>query len=73
MFKHFRISILFTLMCLALGTWYGWSESGSVAGALRILWIVSVLAVLEISLSFDNAVVNASVLEGMNELWRSGS
>ena len=70
MFKHFRISILFTLMCLALGTWYGWSESGSVVGALRILWIVSVLAVLEISLSFDNAVVNASVLEGMDELWR---
>ena len=70
MLKHFRISILFTLACLAVGAWYGWSESGNVAGALRILWIVCVLAVLEISLSFDNAVVNASVLEGMDELWR---
>ena len=70
MLKHFRISILFTLACLAIGTWYGWSESGTLAGALRILWIVSVLAVLEISLSFDNAVVNASVLQGMDELWR---
>ena len=70
MLKHFRISILFTLTCLAIGTWYGWSESGTLAGALRILWIVSVLAVLEISLSFDNAVVNASVLQGMDELWR---
>ncbi len=70
MLKHFRISILFTLACLAIGTWYGWSQSGTLAGALRILWIVSVLAVLEISLSFDNAVVNASVLQGMDELWR---
>lgn len=70
MLKHFRVSILFTLACLMLGAWYGWFESGSVAGALRALWIVSVLAVLEISLSFDNAVVNASVLEGMDELWR---
>ena len=70
MLKHFRISILFTLACLALGTWYGWSESGTLAGALKVLWIVSVLAVLEVSLSFDNAVVNASVLEGMDELWR---
>lgn len=70
MLKHFRISILFTLACLAIGTWYGWSQSGTLAGALKILWIVSVLAVLEISLSFDNAVVNASVLQGMDELWR---
>lgn len=70
MLKHFRISILFTLACLAIGTWYGWSQSGTLAGALRILWIVSVLAVLETSLSFDNAVVNASVLQGMDELWR---
>ena len=70
MLKHFRISILFTVACLALGTWYGWSESGTLFGALKVLWIVTVLAVLEISLSFDNAVVNASVLQGMDELWR---
>lgn len=70
MLKHFRVSILFTLTCLLVGAWYGWFESGTVAGALNALWIVSVLAVLEISLSFDNAVVNASVLEGMDELWR---
>ena len=70
MLKHFRVSILFTLFCLLVGAWYGWFESGSLAGALRTLWIVSVLAVLEISLSFDNAVVNASVLAGMDEMWR---
>ena len=36
----------------------------------KVLWIVVVLAVLEISLSFDNAVVNATVLQGMDEVWR---
>ncbi|MDY0073365.1 MAG: DUF475 domain-containing protein [Thauera sp.] len=34
------------------------------------VFIVSVLAVLETSLSFDNAVVNATVLKDMDEKWR---
>ena len=34
------------------------------------LWLVTVLAVLEVSLSFDNAVVNAGVLKDMSEFWR---
>lgn len=70
MLSSFRGSFIFTAICLALGAWYGWSESGSVAGALQVLWVVSVLAVLEISLSFDNAVVNASMLTTMDDLWR---
>jgi hypothetical protein len=32
--------------------------------------IVLVLAVLEVSLSFDNAVVNATILQRMNEQWQ---
>ena len=39
-------------------------------GTLGIVWIVFVLAVLEISLSFDNAVVNATVLKEMDPVWR---
>jgi len=39
-------------------------------GGTAALFIVAVLAVLEISLSFDNAVVNATVLKDMNEVWR---
>jgi hypothetical protein len=68
--SYFRGSIIFTAICLALGAWYGWYDSGTVPGTLRVLWVVSVLAVLEISLSFDNAVVNASVLSGMDDVWR---
>jgi hypothetical protein len=37
---------------------------------LQALWIVLVLSVLEISLSFDNAVVNATVLKDMDEIWQ---
>jgi hypothetical protein len=40
------------------------------AGLVNALWITAVLGVLEVSLSFDNAVVNASVLRHWNEFWR---
>ncbi len=70
MLRHFKGSIIFSIVCLALGAWYGWAESGTLAGMAQVLWIVAVLAVLEVSLSFDNAVVNATVLQDMDEVWR---
>lgn len=39
-------------------------------GGPQALWIAAVLSVLEVSLSFDNAVVNAQVLKEMDQLWR---
>jgi hypothetical protein len=68
--QYYRFSIVFTAICLALGAWYGWESTGSIGGVAQMLWIVTVLAVLEISLSFDNAVVNASVLKEMDEVWQ---
>jgi hypothetical protein len=70
MFKHFGGSLIFTVVALALGAWYGFELTGSVNGALGILWICAVLAVLEVSLSFDNAAVNASVLKDMDPVWQ---
>ncbi|MBU7581058.1 MAG: DUF475 domain-containing protein [Porphyrobacter sp.] len=70
MFKHFGGSLLFTLAGLALGGWYGWELTGSVNGMLGIVWICAVLAVLEVSLSFDNAAVNASILKDMDPVWQ---
>lgn len=69
-FKHFGGSLVFTIVALALGGWYGWTLTGTVEGALGILWICAVLAVLEVSLSFDNAAVNASVLKDMDPVWQ---
>jgi uncharacterized protein len=68
--KYYKGSILFTLVCLALGAWYGWSQSGSVSATASMLWIIVVLSILEVSLSFDNAVVNASVLAEMDAVWQ---
>ena len=68
--KFYKGSILFTIVCLALGVWYGWSQTGNVAATASMLWIIFVLSILEVSLSFDNAVVNAAVLKDMDEVWQ---
>ncbi|MEV7563888.1 DUF475 domain-containing protein [Streptomyces tanashiensis] len=57
---------------------FGWSFAitalGLVAAVLYGGWeafgIVAILCVLEISLSFDNAVVNAGILQKMNAFWQ---
>jgi hypothetical protein len=68
--RFYGFSLIFTLICLALGVWYGWASTGSVRATAAMLWIIVVLSVLEISLSFDNAVVNASVLKDMDRVWQ---
>ncbi|MFE5796459.1 DUF475 domain-containing protein [Streptomyces sp. NPDC056503] len=57
---------------------FGWSFAitalGLVAAVLYGGWeafgIVAILCILEISLSFDNAVVNAGILKKMNAFWQ---
>ncbi|WP_328744291.1 DUF475 domain-containing protein [Streptomyces sp. NBC_00285] len=59
--KTFRWAFAITALGLAAAVLYdGWAAFG----------IVAILAVLEISLSFDNAVVNAGVLKKMNAFWQ---
>jgi hypothetical protein len=43
---------------------------GYMIGGLPGAWIVLVLAALETSLSFDNAVINASILQNWGATWR---
>ena len=68
--RFYGFSLIFTLICLGLGVWYGYESTGSISGTAAMLWIIVVLSVLEISLSFDNAVVNASVLKDMDRVWQ---
>lgn len=70
MFRYFKGSFVFTALCLVIGAWVGWTTTHDVVGTLGILWIVLVLGVLEVSLSFDNAVVNATVLRDMTPVWQ---
>ncbi|MES3022318.1 MAG: DUF475 domain-containing protein [Pseudomonadota bacterium] len=67
--KHFTWSFVVTAVCLVLAAWWGYSHHG-IAGAVTALSITAILAVMEVSLSFDNAVVNASVLKTWDEFWQ---
>jgi hypothetical protein len=68
MLKYFFSSYLVTLLGFA-GAFF-WGEHVHKGSGLTCMFIAAVLAVLEISLSFDNAVVNAMKLEKMSEKWR---
>jgi len=63
-------AFVFTGIGLALGVWLGWATTGTLAGTASVLFIVAVLSVLEISLSFDNAIVNANKLKTMEPVWQ---
>lgn len=67
---YFRWAFLVTFLGLVLAALLGWGASGTLAGLLSFLMIGTVLAVLEISLSFDNAIVNANILRGMSAVWQ---
>jgi hypothetical protein len=68
--KHFRVSFLVTLVCLVAAGWWGFNHSGW-AGALSAMGVAAILGVMEVSLSFDNAVVNASVLKTWDKFWQA--
>ena len=67
--RDFRYSILVTVICFVAAFYWGF-QRGGLEVALAALTITAILALLEISLSFDNAVVNATVLKEMDEKWR---
>ena len=59
--RIFGFSIVVTVLSLVAGFLYGGPQA---------LVLVLILGILEVSLSFDNAVINATVLERMSEFWR---
>jgi len=69
MVKYFKYSFLVTIICLAAAYWWGAVHIIGGAG-LKMLFVAALLAVLEVTLSFDNAVVNAIRLEKMNHVWQ---
>ncbi|MFI2228663.1 DUF475 domain-containing protein [Nocardia testacea] len=59
--RIFGFSMLVTVLSLVVAFLYG----GPAALALCVI-----LGIMEVSLSFDNAVINATVLEKMSEFWQ---
>ena len=68
MTKYFLGSYIVTVLGLIAA--FLWGEHFHSGTGFACVFIALVLAILEISLSFDNAVVNAMKLEGMSEKWR---
>ncbi len=67
--KYFKYSIIITIIALlGMGIW-GYMQGG-VTHAIKLLSITSILILMEISFSFDNAVVNASILKEWNHYWQ---
>ena len=67
---YLRWPLIFTGLGLILAFAIGWQMQGSIAGGIQFFLIGGVLAILEISLSFDNAIVNAAKLKSMTPLWQ---
>ncbi len=68
--SYFRWPVIVTIVGLVLGALLGWQTTGTIGGTATVFFIVAVLAVLEISLSFDNAIVNANKLKDMTPKWQ---
>lgn len=61
MFKFFLAPTVVSVIALAAVGWWG---------GLAAFLLTAMLAVLEVTLSFDNAVVNAKVLKEMSQVWQ---
>lgn len=68
--KYFKGSLFLSLLGGIAAYFIGFYYSGTIEGGLKALFLAFVLSILEISLSFDNAVVNAIVLKQMTPLWQ---
>jgi uncharacterized protein len=68
--SYFTWAFIVTGIGLLLGAWLGWQSTGTLGGMASVFFICAVLAVLEISLSFDNAIVNANKLKDMRPEWQ---
>lgn len=59
--RIFAVSGILTILLGVLMAWYG---------GLSALWLFVVLAILEVTFSFDNAVINSRILARMSPLWQ---
>ena len=68
--SYLKWPLITTAIGLGLIVWLGWATEGTMSGMISFLIVGTVLAALEIALSFDNAIVNANKLEEMTPLWQ---
>jgi hypothetical protein len=67
--RYFYGSFVWSFLGLALAGFLGF-QTGGVSLIWQFIFLAFVLSLLEVSISFDNAVVNATVLKEMTPLWQ---
>ena len=67
MIKYFKHDVLFSSFVLIAWGFYGYYLWGTLWSALSTMFIIVILGLLEISLSFDNAIVNVKFLKRLNK------
>lgn len=70
--KHFKATGIFTIVALILAFLWGMfhGPNAGLDAAINVLVITTILGIMELSLSFDNAVVNASILKHWDPFWQ---
>lgn len=68
--SYFTWSFVWSIIGLIGAGALGWLEHQTMAHALQFVFLCFVLSLLEISISFDNAVVNATILKKMTPAWQ---
>lgn len=67
--KYFKYSFLISFFILCCITYLGYVQGG-ISKSLNMLWLTTILILMEVSLSFDNAIVNASILRNWDNFWK---
>jgi len=70
MLQYLKFPVLSLVLGLVVAGLLSWFQHPNLVLALQAMLTVLLLCILEISLSFDNAVVNATVLRKMDPVWR---
>lgn len=68
--QYFKFSIFYTVASLILAGFWGHSIGPGWEPIVTVVAVTLMLGIMEVSLSFDNAVVNASVLRDWDAFWR---
>lgn len=69
--KYYVGSYIVSVLGILAAAFLGWYYDARMENVLNFVFMAVALAVLEISISFDNAVVNASTMKRMSPVWQA--
>lgn len=68
--QAFGFTFFLSFLGLLLAGYLGYIEGQSYSNALQFMLLAAMLAILEITISFDNAVIDAAIVKQMTPLWQ---